>query len=165
MTKLPCPREVFPLAAVAVAGFDSAIASMAALVVLTASDVGPGWAIVWLPLMIVILVLFTCGVSLLVAATTVYVQDVRHALPVLLQAGVFVTPVAFDLSDLSYRVRVLWAFVNPLTASIDGLRAIILTGSTPDAAVTAAGSAGALGVLFIGFLVFKRLEAGFADVV
>ncbi len=60
--------------------------------------------------------------------------------------------------------RLPYAFVFPVGALLDGLRRCVFLGAAPDARLTLVAAAGALVYLSGGFLFFKRLETGFADV-
>jgi ABC-2 type transport system permease protein/lipopolysaccharide transport system permease protein len=54
--------------------------------------------------------------------------------------------------------------INPNAAVIDGLRRSVLWGEAPDAGLTIIAAAVSVVWLIGSFLLFKRLETGFADV-
>jgi ABC-type polysaccharide/polyol phosphate export permease len=164
LNKVYCPREVFPLASVAVAGLDSAVALVALGGLFVVTGYAPALTSYWVPLLLLVQVAFTLGVALITSAVVVYLRDLRHALPILLQLGLFATPVAYGIDVVPVSMRVPYAVLNPLGAVIDGYRRTVLLGLGPnwDLVVPAAGSA--LVVLVAGYLVFKRMETGFADV-
>jgi ABC-type polysaccharide/polyol phosphate export permease len=159
-----CPREVFPIASVISSVIDSFFA-MAALGVLFAiyAHVPPLTAI-WIPLLWAILLAFTTAVTLFVAAVTVYLRDMKHALPLLIQLGLFATPVIYRLDSIPERFRATYVALNPLAAVIDGARRALLEGRPPRLGYTVIGATTALVALAVAFLLFKRLEAGMADV-
>lgn len=164
LNKVYCPREVFPLASVAVAGLDSAVALVALGGLFVFTGYAPAATSYWVPILLLVQVAFTLGVTLITSAVVVYLRDLRHALPILLQLGLFATPVAYGIDVVPVSLRVLYAVLNPLGAVIDGYRRTVLLGLGPnwDLVLPAAGSA--LAVLVVGYLVFKRMETGFADV-
>jgi ABC-2 type transport system permease protein/lipopolysaccharide transport system permease protein len=160
-----CPREVFPLSAVLVAGVDAALS----LCVLAALFVAYGYAphldtAYWAPVLLAVQVAFTLGLTLLLSAVMVYVRDVKHGLPVLLQVALFATPVAYALDAVPPALRLPYVLVNPLAAVIDGYRSTLLYGEAPDLLLLAAATSSALAVLVMGYTTFKRLEVGMADV-
>jgi ABC-type polysaccharide/polyol phosphate export permease len=164
LNKVYCPREVFPLASVAVAGMDSLI-SVGVLGVLFAwFGHAPPATTVWVPLILAVQVAFTIGVTLLVAAIVVYLRDLRHALPLMLQLGLFVTPVAFPLDMVPSPYRLAYVAVNPLAAVIDAYRRAVLLGRPPTPGLLGVAGVVAAVVLVAGYAVFKRLETGIADV-
>jgi ABC-type polysaccharide/polyol phosphate export permease len=164
LNKVYCPREVFPLASVAVAGLDSAVALLALGGLFVVFGYAPKATSIWIPPLLAIQVAFTLGVTLITSAIVVYLRDLRHALPVLLQLGLFATPVAYGIDVVPQAVRWLYSLLNPLAPVIDGYRRTILLGLPPNWSLLLPGAVSGVAVLVFGYLIFKRLETGFADV-
>jgi ABC-2 type transport system permease protein/lipopolysaccharide transport system permease protein len=164
LNKVYCPREVFPIATVIVAGVDMLVSTGVLLVLFAVNSFMPHPTSVFVPILLLIQVAFTLGVTMVLSAVVVYLRDVRHALPILLQMGLFATPVAYALTAVPEQWQVPYVIVNPLGAVIDGYRRAVLMGTPPDATLTAAAGASAFVVLMLGFLLFKKLETGIADV-
>lgn len=164
LNKVYFPREVFPTASVAVAGLDSAVALAALGGLFAIYGFLPKVTSLWVPVLLLIQVAFTLGVTYLVSAVVVYLRDLRHALPVLLQIGLFATPVAYGIDFVPESYRTLYVVLNPLGAVIDGYRRTVLWGLGPDWDLVLPASISAVVVLVAGFLLFKRMEKGFADV-
>src|SRR5205823_428360 len=120
----------------------------------------------YVPLLLIVLLMFTLAVTLAVSAVTVYARDLRLVLPLAIQVGLFVTPVVYGTSAISTSKAFLIAYsaINPLVPVIDGLRSTVLDGLPPDWISFGAGAASSLIYLFGGFVLFKRLEIGMADV-
>jgi ABC-type polysaccharide/polyol phosphate export permease len=164
LNKVYFPREVFPLASVTVAAIDSAVAVLALGGLFVLTGYAPRATSAWVPLLLLVQVVFTLGVTLLVSAIVVYLRDLRHALPVILQLGLFATPVAYGLDVIPTWFRGIYVTLNPLAAVIDGYRRTVLLGLSPDWSLMLPAGASGLLVLVAGYVVFKRLETGFADV-
>ena len=62
------------------------------------------------------------------------VQDLRVALPLVIQLGLFVTPVAYGAGVVakSETAQVVYSAINPLAPVIDGLRRTVLLGEAPN---------------------------------
>lgn len=164
LNKVYCPREVFPMGSVGVAVIDL-VASLPALVaVFLITGFTPRLAGLWFPVLLSIALVFTVAIAMLTAAVMVYLRDLRHALPVLLQLGLFATPVAFGLDAVPRSAQTAYVIVNPLAAVIDALRTTVLLGDAPDPARVGPAAVSALLYLATAYVVFKRLETGFADV-
>jgi ABC-type polysaccharide/polyol phosphate export permease len=163
LNKVYCPREVFPLASVMVAGIDSSIAAgvLGALFIFTGFV--PKITSVWVPLLLLVQVAFTFGVTLVISAVLVFFRDLRHALPIALQLGLFATPVAYGMEVIPPSLQVLYSALNPLAPVIDGYRRTILLGMAPNWELLVPGTLTSLGVLVIGYILFKRMEPEFAD--
>ena len=164
LNKVYCPREVFPISSAAVAGFDSTISVLVLVVLFAVTRFVPAATSVWVPLLLLIQVAFTLGVTLVLSSVLVYLRDVRQALPVILQLGLFATPVAYGIDVIPARLQTAYVVVNPLAAVIDGYRRTVLFGLAPNWKLVGPAAASAAAVLGLGYLVFKRMETGFADV-
>jgi ABC-type polysaccharide/polyol phosphate export permease len=166
LNKLYCPREVFPIAAMIDAAFDAVIASVVLLLLFPIEGFAPKVDLLYAPLLLIPLLACTLGLTLAVAAVVVYMRDLRLILPLAIQLGLFVTPVVYSPESL-FKSKLLldvYAFVNPLAPVLDGLRRTALEGMPPDWLPLGLGTVSSLLMLVGGFLLFKRLETGIADV-
>jgi ABC-type polysaccharide/polyol phosphate export permease len=166
LNKLYCPREVFPIAAIADAAADALIATCVLALLFPITGFAPKAEIYYVPLFLILLLMVTLGVTLAVSAIVVYVRDLRLVLPLAIQVGLFVTPVVYGTSSISHSKLFLLAFsaINPLVPVIDGMRATVLQGVAPEWISLGVGAGAALVYLLGGFLLFKRLETGMADI-
>jgi ABC-type polysaccharide/polyol phosphate export permease len=166
LNKLYCPREVFPIAAMADAAVDAVIATFVLLLLFPLLGYPPKIQSLYLPLFLIVLLMFTLGVTLIVSAVVVFMRDLRLVLPLVIQFGLFVTPVVYASSSLvkTETGLILYSIVNPLVPVLDGIRATVLYGHAPNWVSLGAGAASSLVILLAGFALFKRLETGIADV-
>lgn len=163
ISKVYCPRELFPLAGVAVAAADTCVATLALIVIFAVQGQVPTSTTPWALLALLVQVVVTVAATVFFSAVVVYVRDIRHLLPLLLQFGVFATPVAYALSAVPHSWRALYVGLNPLAVVIDTYRRAILFGQPPDWGMFAIGAGSATGMLLIAMVVFRRVEAGIAD--
>lgn len=166
LNKLYCPREVFPIAAIIDAAVDALIATFVLILLFVITGYAPKWQTVYAPLLMIPLICFTLGCVFAVSAVVVYMRDLRLVLPLIIQMGLFVTPVVYSPATLSKSNTVLVAYsaLNPLVPVLDGFRRTILLGTTPNWLSLAVGTVSSVLVLVGGFILFKRLETGIADV-
>ena len=166
LNKLYCPREVFPIAAILDAAVDALIATCVLALLFPITGFAPKAEVYYLPLLLLVLTIFTLGVTLAVSAIVVYARDLRLALPLALQVGLFVTPVVYGASSISSSETFLIVFsaLNPLVPVIDGLRDAVLMGVAPNWTSLGVGATSALIYLLGGFVLFKHLETGMADI-
>jgi ABC-type polysaccharide/polyol phosphate export permease len=166
LNKLYCPREVFPIAAIADALIDALIATLVLLILFPILGFAPKATSIYVPLLLIVLLAFTLGVTLAVSAAVVFMRDLRLVLPLAIQFGLFVTPVVYGASSLAKTTSglVIYSIVDPLVPVIDGLRDTVLVGTPPNWLSLGAGAVSALVVLIVGFASFKRMETGIADV-
>lgn len=164
LNKVYCPREAFPFASVVVAGIDATLATAVLALLFPLTGFAPKSTTIFLPLLFLVQVTFAVGVALIVSAVVVYLRDLRHALPIILQLGLFATPVAYGLDVVPESIRWLYVLLNPLAPVIDGYRRTILLGLPPRWTLLALGASSAVTLLLVGYMIFKRLETNFADV-
>jgi ABC-2 type transport system permease protein/lipopolysaccharide transport system permease protein len=166
LNKLYCPREVFPIAAIADSAVDAVIATCMLALLFPLTGATPKVEAYYVPLLLIVMVMFTLGVTLAVSAIVVYARDLRLVLPLAIQIGLFVTPVVYGTSSISHSKLFLVGFsaLNPLVPVIDGLRGCVLKGLAPEWISLGVGAGAALIYLLGGFMLFKRLETGMADI-
>jgi ABC-2 type transport system permease protein/lipopolysaccharide transport system permease protein len=164
LNKVYCPREVFPLASVAVAGVDTGIAVSVLGILFVIYQFMPTATIVWVPLLIAVQLAFTIGITVGMSAMVVYFRDLRQVLPMILQFGLFATPVGYGLEEMPHRWWPIYSAVNPLVPVIDGYRRTILLGHPPRFDLLLIGGTASVLYLVVGYIMFKKVEGGFADV-
>ena len=163
VTKVYFPRLHAPLSSTLPGLVDLAISIAAIGVFMAIYDVRPTRAIVFLPLCIVILVLFTFAVGTWLAALNVQYRDVRNALAFMLQLWLFVTPVVYGSSLLEGD----WTFVlalNPMAGIIECFRWSLVGAEAPGAWAVVSLAVGLL-VLASALFYFGRVQRRFADVI
>jgi ABC-2 type transport system permease protein/lipopolysaccharide transport system permease protein len=164
LNKVACPRELFPLGTIAVAAVDTCIAALVLPILFVANDMVPQPASIYVPLLLVIEIAFTVGVGLMLSVLVVYQRDLRHALSLVLQLGLLLTPVAYGFDEIPSGFRWIYSLVNPLGPVIDGYRRTMLENEPPQWLYTGLGALGATFFLVFGFWLLRRLEGGIVDV-
>jgi lipopolysaccharide transport system permease protein len=164
VTKTYFPREIIPLAQVCSRLIDFAAAAALYAVLMVFYGVGLGvWALA-APAFFVLLLLFTIGFTFATSGANVFYRDVNPVVQIALQLWLYLTPVAYPLAAVPARFK--WLFVlNPLTAIVEGLRAALVFNHPPEAGLTAVSSIVTVAVFAIAFVVFKRVDKYFADVI
>jgi hypothetical protein len=105
------PVELIPIKQllVSVAGL---FISLAILLVLIAPTSLFGWHVLYLPVSLVLLLLFTAGVVWLVAATAALVPDVTYLVNLLLSFFLFISPIGYSVSQVP-RGALFWGGDQP----------------------------------------------------
>jgi ABC-2 type transport system permease protein/lipopolysaccharide transport system permease protein len=166
VNKVACPREVFPLAAIAVTALDAVISSAVLIVLFGVTGYAPRPESLYVPLLLLVLLVYTLGTTLIVSAALVYLRDLRLVLPLVIQLGLFLTPIAYGINVIarSRGTQLLYSFLDPVAPVVDSMRRTVLYGLAPDWQLLGMGTIGGSIVLVGGYLVFKRLEVGIADI-
>jgi lipopolysaccharide transport system permease protein len=162
--KIYFPRELLPLSVVIAGTVDLAVAVGVLGVLMAWYGVVPTAAAVAVVPVFALHVVFLTGVVLVTSALHVRARDVGHAVPVAVQIWMLASPVAYPASLVPEGARALYV-LNPMAPLLEGYRAALLHARAPDWATLGMAAQVSVAVLGAGYLLFKRMEADFADVV
>lgn len=162
VTKVYFPREILPIAAV----FTKLVDLFFGLIILVGLMVYFGYAptetLAWVPVLLVIHLLFTLGVSFPMAALNLYLHDVRFLVGVALTLWFYLTPVMYPLDIVPDRYQFIYD-INPNSLLIDAYRRSVLLDQSPGLDRLLLGLSISAATLLIGYYLFKKMERGFAD--
>ena len=115
------------------------------------------------PVILVIQVALLLGMGLACAAVNVFFRDVRSLLVLGLQLWFYASPVIYPITLVPERLRSLY-FLNPMAGIITAFRDVLLDGRMPGDYLLTAALVSSV-ILVTGYLLFKRVEFKFADIV
>ncbi len=127
VTKIYFPREVLPLSAVLAQTVDSTIGTVVLFMIIPFIGVAPDWAWAWVPLLALLLFVFTAASGLFLSCANLFFRDVKYIVQVVLMFGIFFTPIFFEpamFGELGSRIILL----NPLSPIVEGLRLSVVEG-------------------------------------
>jgi lipopolysaccharide transport system permease protein len=163
ITKVYFPRLVVPIAAVLSGVVDFALAFVVLLGMMLFYGIAPTAQVVWLPLLLVLALVTSLGVGLWMTAMNVQFRDVRYAVPFIVNAWMFATPIAYPSSLVPEQWRA-WYGLNPMAGVVEGFRWALL-GKEPPGPLLAVSVVVVALLLIGGLFYFRRMEKSFADVV
>ncbi len=164
LTKVYFPRLIIPISAVAAGLVDFAIAFIVLLGLMLFYNIKLTWAVLVLPFLILLALLTALAVGIWLSALNVQYRDVQHAIPFLVQAWMYASPVAYSVGLIpSGMWRILYG-LNPMVGVIQGFRWALLGAAPPDELMIVSVLIIVL-LLVSGLYYFKRMEKTFADVV
>ncbi len=161
--KIYFPREVLPIAYVTSAFVNMALTFLVVFAVLIVSGFGLSLrALVCLPVVMVIEYILAAGFALLSSAFSVYVRDLVYVLNIVTMAWQYLTPVMYAEEMIPKDLLPIWN-LNPMTPIISAYRSILYDQKVPQ--LSTLWQALALGILCVaaGYLIFRRLQRGFAE--
>ncbi|MCI0460844.1 MAG: ABC transporter permease [Gemmataceae bacterium] len=165
VTKIYFPRLILPMSAVAAGLVDLAIAFGVLLGMMFWFGVLPGWSMLLVPGIVLLLAVAALGVGTLLSALMVNYRDFRHVVPFLVQLWMFATPAIYVQTDLG--LGPTWEALLPLNPAYGLIVAFrqVVFGQPLD--LYALGVSSGMGVLLlvVGCLYFRRVERSFADVI
>jgi lipopolysaccharide transport system permease protein len=124
----------------------------------------PKLTLLLFPLVLVPLILFTMGLSWLLASLGVYLRDVGQIISLVVTVLMFLSPVFYPVSALPERYQII-LHLNPLTAVIEQVRGVLIWGQFPQWTSFAIQIMVSGLVAWLGFAWFQKTRKGFADVV
>ena len=166
--KVAFPRYILPLSVVLSQSFHTLIQLGLVFVFMAAQGIGPNWHWLWLPVILLVELLFIMGAGLMASALFVYFRDVRYLAEYGLTILFWLSPVFYPLTAVTEHSRwwvgLLYQF-NPLAGCIDGVRRALLLGTHPDPLAFGLAAGVAAATFIGGLLVFRKMEATFADLI
>lgn len=162
ISKVYFPRLVIPISAVLSGLVDLGVSFLILIGLMIYYGFTPSWAILALPLYILLTMATALGVGLWSAALTVKYRDFRMAISYGMNAWQYATPVVYAASLIPDRWQWLYQ-LNPLYWVVEGFRwALLGTGQPPQLAMLAPVGFVLL-LLISGAFVFRRAERTIVD--
>ena len=126
--KIHLPREIFPLASTGASLFNFAMQFL--ILVLATLIITPplvGFNLLYLPLGLILLVVWATAFGLILAAANVYFRDIQYLVEVVLLVGMWASPIVYSWSMVTSitggGVAIEEAYLtNPVTLSIMGFQ-------------------------------------------
>ena len=167
--KIYFPRLYIPTGVVGGSLVDMGISFLIVMSMAMWKHVGISPMILLLPVLVLLTLLNSLGISYLMSALTVKYRDFRFIIPFMSQVLMFASFVAFPpniITSPKWRYALL---ANPMYGVVAGFRKCIIPGLT-DAQIgfqwmyLASSLIGGSLLLFVGLFVFRRTERTFADI-
>lgn len=115
-----------------------------------------------LPVLFVWLLVFTLSLAVLLSALTARFRDTGAVLPLIIQAGIFVTPVGYSLKGSPKNIHTLLT-LNPISGLIESWRWALLGLPDPQWSTIAIAAGWTVVIVALSWRTFARMEVGFAD--
>ena len=113
-----------------------------------------------IPVLYVALILFTCGMGLILSALMVYFRDTQFLYGVIIVLWMYLTPLFYPVDIIPENLMGLYS-LNPMYQYVTFFRTLVLDGAMPSLTQFAWCFGYAFGLLGIGLLVFRKLKRNF----
>ena len=163
LKKVKVHRFVFPIQKVLFALVNYGFSLIAVALVMLWFRIIPTWHLIWLPLGLLLLMVFCAGLGLLLSALTVFFRDVRHLWSVVITAWTYFTPIFWtdDYIKAMPHLLQLFMYANPMYNYINLMRQILLWQTNPEPVTVALCAGWAVLMIVIGYAVFHKTEHKF----
>lgn len=163
ITKTVFPSELIPVSIFLSSLVNHLLTLALALVALAWSGVALSFKPLALVGYVVLIGLFSVGVSWLVSSLHVFLRDTAQVTVIALTIWMWLTPIFMTADQVKGPLRGL-LLRNPLSYAATGYRELLLQASLPSGVEFAWLAGSAVLAFVVGGLVFRQLKPGFADV-
>lgn len=160
--KVYFPREILPISVVLSGLVNFFISCLIILVFCVFSGVGVSWHIILVPVIAVIQFLFTLGLVFALSAVNIYIQDTEYIVQFVLNMLFYATPILYTATDLPANFAMLLN-LNPMTHILTSYRDLFMYHILPGIKTIMILVVISVLVCIIGYMIFKKLERGFAE--
>jgi len=155
--KIYLPKSIFPLSVTlsALIHFVFALLPLLFIISISGAEINP--RIVLLPLLLIFIMLFCYGISLILSTATVFFHDAKYIYEVLLVAGMYITPIFYPESIVPGR----YAFIirlNPLSNFLSAFRGIVYLDGQNITERFLYGALSSLIIFIAGWLFYNRFK-------
>lgn len=161
--KIYFPREVLPISYVTSSFVNMILCFLVVFAVLIVTRFGINLkAILFLPIVMIVEYILALGFALVSSALTVYFRDLAYILGIVTMAWQYLTPVLYSMEMVPEELRVI-CNLNPMTPIIVAYRDILYYKQVPQlSTLLFAVVIGCVSVI-VGYIVFRKLQKGFAE--
>lgn len=161
LKKTYIPKYIFTIAKVTSCLIDFVFTLGALFIVMLATGAKFHWQLVMMPLVILQIYIFCCGLGFLLAQLHVFFRDIQYIYKAITTAWMYLTPIFYPLEQLPDVVQLLVKSVNPMYYYVAQFRDIVLYGQVPGPRIFWGGWIIAFVMLFIGVCSFKKRKDKF----
>ena len=162
VTKVYFPREIFPISAVLVSLVDFAVGSTVLIALMIYYQVMPTAAVLALPWVLLVHILFTLGISLMLAMANLFYRDVKYLFELVLTIWMFLSAVLYPVSQVGGVDRTDHG-AQPDDADSRGLPRCAAAWPRPGSRPFLITTAVSVALLVIAWVIFHRAEYEFAE--
>lgn len=150
------PKTAFIVSTVIASMVNFLLSLVPLFIILAITKTPLSWSIVLLPFSMIIILLFSLGVSLLISTLAVFFPDVEQMYPVILTAWMYMSPIIVPIEFLENVLNGWLLRLNPFYHVLNIFRIIMYKGGVPTGQDWALALLVSFGALIIGWYIFTR---------
>ncbi|MBI5375583.1 MAG: ABC transporter permease [Candidatus Schekmanbacteria bacterium] len=162
--KVYFPREIIPISVIIANLVNFCLSLLFLFIFLLIFQIKITALVLLSPLVVILQMIFLSGMVLLTSGLNVYFRDVKYIVEATLLILFYLSPVFYPVSMVPERFMGIY-MLNPMAGIITFYRNILLDGKLPDLSLVVSTLISCLIIFFAGFIVFKRCEPAFADLI
>ena len=161
LKKTYVPKYIFTISKVTSSFVNTLFALGAMLIVFIVCHVKFNIFMLFIPIILIQVYIFSLGLGLLLAQGTVFFRDIQYIYGAFLTVWTYLTPLFYPISQPPFQLMWQIKHFNPLYSYITQFRTIVLDGIFPDPRLIVYGFVVAFASLIIGTLVFMKNQDRF----
>ena len=161
--KMQFPRIALPAIVVGSALVNNLMLFVAIMLIFAIFGHLPAVEILWLPILTFATIAFSLGVGLTLGVINVFIRDLTHVVPIVLQLVFWATPIVYPIAIIPDRLQHLLVF-NPLIPLVNAYQQLLLNGIAPDLQQLGIIMLLSCALLGLCFFVFRRASPEMVDV-
>lgn len=163
LKKISFPRMALPVVVIISAAINNVIFFIVVAAVYLATGYGFGTSLFWLPLMVVLNILFATGLGLVCGVLNVFIRDVGQMCGIVIQFLFWLTPIVYTINILPPLFQTI-VRLNPLFWIIDSYHRILVYGTAPDVTMIGGIALVSAVLLSLALFLFRKSNAEMVDV-
>ena len=161
--KVYFPREILPIATNTSGLINFLISCIIIFIFLICSGIGFSKYILFLPLIILVQYIFQLGIILITSAIEIYVRDAEYIINFFVSMLFYATPIIYS-AKMFAGSKIEWLIkLNPMASIINSYRNILFYQNMPEIKALLITLGGSIILLIFGFIIFNKLQKGFAE--
>ena len=152
--KVYIPKYIFPLEKCLFGLVNFLFSLIAVAIIFLIKNYPIKWTILLFPIPVMYTLVFSIGLSLILASLCVFFKDILHLYTVILTAWNYLTPIMYPYEILSDNMRRFMKF-NPMYYFVDYFRNVMMNGKIPDLSTNIICLSISLCTFVVGVIIFK----------
>jgi lipopolysaccharide transport system permease protein len=163
LKKMVFPKICLPLITVGTAVVNNALLFVSIIAVFTVLGHGLSLAILMLPLLTVLTLALALGIGLVLGILNVFIRDIGHVVPLVLQLSFWFTPIVYTPNILPPGVHDMLG-LNPVYPLVVAYHDVLVYQRMPDLSSLTGVTMLALGLMTLAMVMFRRASPEMVDV-
>ena len=160
--KVYFPRIILPIASVTSALVNFLISCLIILAFVIFSGIGLSFNLLYLPLVVIIQYILLLGITFVLSAIDLYFRDIENIMIFFINMLFYATPILYTPDIFPEKISFI-INLNPMAHLINAYRDIFYYKTTPDLLSLGLVGLVSIVILLVGYLIFDRLQKGFAE--
>lgn len=155
------PKYIFTLSKVTSCMVDLVFSFGALLIVIFVTRAKLSWTFLLIPMVIMQIYIFCCGLGFFLAAYNVFFRDIQYIYNAIITAWMYLTPIFYPVENLPYQVQFVVKGLNPLYYYVAQFRDLVCYGRLPGPRIFYGGWFLAFVMFAFGLYVFMKKQDKF----